>query len=98
MHYLSYTLPLDKMIKQCQTKWLGLAGQPLEPEELGKVIAPGLSLTDAFTARVFTALDRFERGDFAVAPQECAYCKLQACCRHAAHALPHDTTGAEDAP
>jgi hypothetical protein len=98
MHYLSYTLPLDKMIKQCQTKWLGLAGQPLEPEELGKVIAPGLSLTDAFTARVFTALDRFERGDFAVAPQECAYCKLQACCRHAAHALPHDTTGTEDAP
>jgi hypothetical protein len=90
MHYLSYTLPLDKMLKQCQSKWVGLDGQPMDPAELSKLVGPETSLAESFTTRVFTALARYERGDFAVAPRECAYCKLQACCRHAASALPRD--------
>ncbi len=95
MHYLSYTLPLDKMLKQCQSRWVGLEGQPLDAAELSALTGPAASLTEAFSARVFSALDRYELGDFAVAPHECAYCSLQACCRHAATALPRDTLETE---
>jgi RecB family exonuclease len=96
MHYLSYTLPLDKMVKQCQSKWLGLDGQPLEEAALHKMLARHTTLTGAFAARAFEALSRYERGEFAVAPRECAYCDLRACCRHAANALPHDSGTTED--
>ncbi len=96
MHYLSYTLPLDKMVKQCQAKWLGLDGQPLEADTLLEILGQRTTLTDAFTTRAFEALSRFERGEFAVAPRECAHCELRACCRHAANALPRDANGPED--
>jgi hypothetical protein len=96
MHYLSYTLPLDKMLKQCQSRWMGLEGQPLEEEALSKLVGADTSLAGSFTTRAFAALDRYERGDFAVAPRECAYCNLQACCRHAASALPRDGQETED--
>lgn len=80
MHYLSYTLPPDKMVKQCQANWIGLDGSPGEEADL----------VAAFTSSAFAALNRYERGDFAVAPQACEYCNLNACCRHAASLLSTD--------
>ena len=32
---------------------------------------------------------------YGVAPRECAYCDLRACCRHAANMLPKDAQGTE---
>ncbi|MEI6516288.1 MAG: PD-(D/E)XK nuclease family protein, partial [bacterium] len=81
MHYLSYTLPPDKMVKQCQKNWIGLDGSPGEQTDLAT----------AFTTSAFSALNRYERGDFAVAPQACEHCKLNACCRHAASLLSTDS-------
>jgi RecB family exonuclease len=77
MQYLSYTLPQEKMVKQCQANWIGLDGRPGKETDL----------VAAFTASAFAALNRYERGDFAVAPQACDYCTLNACCRHAASLL-----------
>ena len=81
MHYLSYTLAPDKMVKQCQNNWIGLDGSPGEEADL----------VAAFTTSAFNALNRYERGDFAVAPKACEYCTLNACCRHAASLLSADS-------
>jgi hypothetical protein len=77
MHYLSYTLPPSDMVKQCQKQWIGLDGNPGE----------ACDLVAAFTASAFAALNRYERGDFAVAPTACEFCTLNACCRHAVSLL-----------
>ena len=77
MHYLSYTLSPSDMVKQCKKQWIGLDGSPGE----------ACDLVTAFTASAFAALNRYERGDFAVAPKACEYCTLNACCRHAASLL-----------
>jgi hypothetical protein len=77
MHYLSYTLSPSDMVKQCKKQWIGLDGSPGEP----------CDLVAAFTASAFAALNRYERGDFAVAPKACEFCALNACCRHAASLL-----------
>ena len=81
LHYLSYTLPQAEMVKQSMKQWISLDGSPQEERDL----------TKAFTTSVFAALDRYERGDFAVAPAACAYCELKACCRHAAGLLSPET-------
>lgn len=77
MQYLSYTLTTPKLVKQCRTQWISLDGDPVEEADLGA----------AFTASAFAALNRYERGDFAVAPRACEFCNLKACCRHAASLL-----------
>ena len=77
MHYLSYTLPPSDMVKQCKKQWIGLDGSPGE----------ACDLVAAFTASAFAALNRYERGDFAVAPKACEFCTLTACCRHAVSLL-----------
>lgn len=87
MHYLSYTQSHTKMVKQCQKRWIALGGTPDAPADLAT----------AFTRSAFAALDRYERGDFAIAPQACEYCDMKACCRHAASLLSpeKDSAGGE---
>jgi RecB family exonuclease len=77
MQYLSYAQGPGDMRKQSRSHWIGLDASPLEPRDLFA----------GFTTSVFAALDRYERGHFAVAPQSCGYCELKACCRHAASLL-----------
>ncbi len=97
MHYLSYTLSPDDMAKQCRKQCISLDGSPLEPDVLAATLGNHASLTNAFVASLFNALNRYERGDFAVAPEKCDYCKFKACCRHAASLLaPESTDTAED--
>ena len=81
MHYLSYNLPFTDMVKQCQKQWIGLDGSPVEAGDLAAT----------FRLSAFAALNRYERGDFAVAPQACEFCTLKACCRHAAGLLSPDS-------
>lgn len=88
MQYLPYTLAPGKMVKHCQKNWIGLDGSPT-----GQT-----GLLAAFTTGAFTALGRYERGDFAVAPQACDYCNLKACCRHAASLLSTDDGEGGDTP
>jgi hypothetical protein len=97
LHYLSYTESADDMAKQCKKKTITLEGQPLDPDDLAEILGPHASLTESFIASVFTALNRYERGDFAVAPEKCDYCDFKACCRHAASLLsPESTNGGEE--
>ena len=90
MQYLSYSLPAETMIKDCQKRWLALDGQPLEEQEFTEIIGKSLSLMDAFTTSTFAALAKYERGEFAVAPIECKFCAFAGCCRHYASQLSPD--------
>jgi hypothetical protein len=97
MQYLSYSLSAEDMIKDCQKRWLAMDGQPLEADDLDEIIDGAASLMDAFKASTFTALARYERGEFAVAPIECKYCAFAGCCRHYASQLTPDAEKGEDA-
>ena len=88
MHYLSYALPAEDLIKDCQKRWLATDGQPLDPDELEELLNGSDSLLAAFTASTFAALDTYERGEFAVAPIACEYCAFAGGCRHYASLLP----------
>jgi len=88
MQYLSYSQPFDDMVKQTRQHWVGLDGSPGVTTDLAA----------AFTRSAFDALSRYERGDFAVAPQACEFCDLNACCRHAANLLPQEDRGDGGAP
>lgn len=96
MQYLSYSLAAEEMIKNCQKRWLATDGQPLEAEELEELLNGAPTLMDAFTASTFAALDRYERGEFAVAPIACEYCAFAGCCRHYASQLTPDSEKPED--
>ncbi|MEI6563711.1 MAG: PD-(D/E)XK nuclease family protein [bacterium] len=96
MHYLSYSLSAEDMIKDCQKRWLNLDGQPLEAEELTDVLNGAASLMAAFTDSVFAALTKYERGEFVVAPIECKYCAFTGCCRHYTSQLAPDSEKPED--
>jgi hypothetical protein len=80
MQYLSYSQSLSDMVKQSSQHWVGLDGSPGEAADLAA----------AFTTLAFDAVNRYERGDFAVAPHACDYCEFKACCRHAASLLASD--------
>jgi hypothetical protein len=95
-HYLSYTQTTAGMLKQCRDKWMALDGRPLDDDALRALLGANASLAEAFAAAAFAALRRYEQGAFAVAPRECAYCDLKACCRHAANVLPKDADTAEN--
>lgn len=97
MQYLSYSLTADEMIKNCQKRWLATDGQPLEAEELAERLNGTPSLMAAFTTSTFAALDKYERGEFAVAPVACEYCAFASCCRHYASLLPPDSENPEEA-
>ncbi len=97
MQYLSYSLPTETMVKDCQKRWLTLDGQPLEEQELSEIIGDSPSLLEAFTASTFAALAKYERGEFAVAPIECKFCNFAGCCRHYASQLSPDADITEDA-
>jgi RecB family exonuclease len=88
MQYLSYSLAADDLIKDCQKRWLATDGQPLEPEPLEELLNGAPTLMAAFTASTFAALDKYERGEFAVAPIACEYCAFAGGCRHYASLLP----------
>jgi hypothetical protein len=88
MQYLSYSLAADDLIKDCQKRWLATDGQPLEPEPLEELLNGAPTLMAAFTASTFAALDKYERGEFAVAPIACDYCAFAGGCRHYASLLP----------
>ena len=75
------------MVKQSRTQCLSLDGAPVDPETLAEILGDSSSLTDAFRVRIFEALNRYDRGNFAVAPESCDYCDFKACCRHAASLL-----------
>lgn len=97
LHYLSYTQSYADMLKQCRNQCIGMEGFNVTSEKLAAILDIHPSLPEAFTASVFAALNRFERGDFAVAPAACDYCDFKGCCRHAASLLaPESTTGGED--
>jgi hypothetical protein len=87
MHYLSYNQDTRDMIKQCRNQCIGLDGFNVDPSKLADALGPHSSLGEAFAASVFKALNRYERGEFAVAPETCGYCDFKACCRHAASLL-----------
>jgi hypothetical protein len=97
MHYLSYTLSPADMVKQCKKQCISLDGSPLEEDKLADILGTHASLDASFIASVFAALNRYERGDFAVAPESCNHCDLKACCRHAASLLdPESADTGED--
>ncbi|MEI8139675.1 MAG: PD-(D/E)XK nuclease family protein [bacterium] len=97
MQYLSYSLSAEEMIKDCQKRWLTMDGHPLEEEKLAAIIGDASSLMDAFSTSVFTALAKYERGEFAVSPIECKFCAFAGCCRHYASQLTPDADKTEDA-
>lgn len=97
MHYLSYSLSAEDMLKDCQKRWIAMDGQPVEEDELTEITKGAASLIEAFTASTFAALDKYERGEFAVAPIECKFCAFAGCCRHYASQLSPDSDKPEDA-
>lgn len=62
-----------------------------------KEIVVAKSLMEAFKTNTFTALARYERGEFAVAPIQCKYCAFSGGCRHYASQLTPDADKAEEA-
>ena len=100
MQYLSYSHSAGDLIKDCQKRWLTMDGQPVEEDELAEImqgINPSLTLMQAFITSTFTALAKYERGEFTVAPIECKYCAFAGCCRHYASLLAPDGDKTEEA-
>jgi len=97
MQYLSYSDPLDAITKQAAKNWIALDGRPVPPEDLKAACGERANLLDAFQAAVFDSLARYERGEFAIRPAECAYCGFRSCCRYAESLLPAASGGEEGA-